>query len=260
MSLAPAVPTSTTSAATDCICELQGLGVRRGEGRWLVRGLNVRLARGRMVAVVGPSGAGKSSLLSVMTGALQPAEGRVLYCHGHEGASGSGCAGPSIPPGDFHQRMGIVFQNFLLSENLPVLTNVMCGRLGRHTWWRTFFGFPRADMNDAMRFLCEMELGRHAWSRVRDVSGGEQQRVAIARALCREPDIYLADEPVAHLDWPLARRVMARLRREATEHGRTVVAVMHDPALVEEFADDVLEMNRDDAAGWTWRPVKGARP
>lgn len=240
------------------MCRLRNLGVRRGEDRWLVRGLDVQIPRARLMAIVGPSGVGKSSLLKILAGSLPPGEGTVEYFgqslsqRDSSGPAASDEVHPSRPD-DFHARIGMVFQNFLLSENLPVLTNVMCGRLSRYAWYQTFFGFPGSDYADAQRFLDEMELNQYAYARVRDISGGEQQRVAIARALCQEPDIYLADEPVAHLDWPLARRVMLRLRRETTEHGRTVVAVMHDPALVEEFADIVLTISRDDPSAWTWK-------
>ncbi len=228
--------------------ELRGLGLRRGD-RWLVRGLDAVIPRGAFVAVVGPSGVGKSSFLSALAGLLAPAEGEIVVRCAQGGAHG-----PAEP--DRQRRTGVIFQNNLLTPNASVLANTLAGRLGRHSAWRTLFGFPRADRLAAYRILCDLGLGAqtHRWSC--QTSGGEQQRTAIARALLQEPEIYLADEPVSALDAYLTGRVLGLLRQEAREHARTVLCVLHNAELVERFADLVLSFDPADPANWKLREVR----
>ncbi|MDL5046583.1 ATP-binding cassette domain-containing protein [Oscillatoria amoena NRMC-F 0135] len=104
--------------------------------RCLVSHLRVEIPQGAFVAVVGPSGVGKSSLLSCLAGQIAPAQGRVLYR-----AEGDTLMGPE----EFQRQIGMVFQNFRLSPNTTVLTNVLCGTLGAYPWWRTLLGFPTEE-------------------------------------------------------------------------------------------------------------------
>jgi phosphonate transport system ATP-binding protein len=236
-------------SATDAAhIELRGLGLRRDD-RWLVRGLDARIPRGAFVAVVGPSGVGKSSFLAAVAGLLEPTEGEIVVrcAHGHDHHP----AEPSM-----QRRTGIVFQQNLLVPNATVLVNTLAGRLGRHSAWRTLFGFPREDRAAAYRILCDLGLGAHVHRWSCQTSGGEQQRTAIARALLQEPDLYLADEPVSALDAYLTGRVLGLLRQEAREHRRTVFCVLHNAELVERFADLALSFDPGDPANWKLREVR----
>jgi phosphonate transport system ATP-binding protein len=222
------------------------LGVRRAE-RWLFRGLTFAVPRGTFVAIVGPSGAGKSTLLSCLAGALSADEGTVLLRDRE---------GHAVVPQACRPRIGCVFQRFLLVENSTVLANVLCGRLGRHPWWRTLFRAPRAEREAAFAIVADLGLAAHTHRWVAEISGGEQQRTAIARALFQEPELYLADEPISNLDTYLTGRVLGRLRQEATQQGRTVFCVLHDPELVERFADLVVSIDPNDPHGWRVRPSR----
>lgn len=222
------------------------LGVRRAD-RWLFRGLNLTVPRGAFVAIVGPSGAGKSTLLACLAGALAPDEGEIRLCSRD---------GVLAPPQQCRPRIGCVFQRFLLVENSTVLANVLCGRLGRLPWWRTLFRAPRAEREAAFAIAADLGLAPHTHRWVAELSGGEQQRTAIARALFQEPEIYLADEPVSNLDTYLTGRVLGRLRQEASQHGRTVFCVLHDPELVDRFADLVVSIDPTDPYGWRVRPAR----
>ncbi len=241
-------PASVVGLRGEPHLELRGLGLRRGE-RWLVRGLDLVIPRGAFVAVVGPSGVGKSSFLAALAGLLAPTEGEIVCrCpHGH-------AHHPAEP--ELQCRTGIIFQQNLLTPNASVLTNTLAGRLGRHSAWRTLFGFPRSDREAAYRILCDLGLGAHVHRWSCQTSGGEQQRTAIARALLQEPDLYLADEPVSALDAYLTGRVLGLLRQEAREHARTVLCVLHNPELVDRFADLVLSFDPGDAANWKVREVR----
>ena len=150
---------------------------------------------------------------------------------------------------------GIIFQNLLLSENSSVLRNVLCGRLGRYPWWRTLFRFPRRDKEAAALVLADLGLGPHLHRRAADTSGGEQQRAAVARALFQEPELLLADEPVSNLDAHLCGRVLGILRQEAHQNRRTVFCVLHDPALLERFAEYALSLDPMNPEKWRIREI-----
>ncbi len=223
--------------------ELRGLSVRRDQ-RDLVRDLDLSVPRGSFVAVVGPSGVGKSSLLACLAGILEPGAGQITYRCNQQ------C---DHRPADFQKRMGLVFQHLRLTLNASVLTNVCCGVLGRRPWWRTLFGFTQEEKAKARGLLERFGLKGFEKFTVSEISGGERQRTAIARALMQGPELILADEPVASLDPALARSVLGYLRDETRTSGRTVFCVLHDPDLVNEFADYTLSLSRVCPAAWNLR-------
>jgi phosphonate transport system ATP-binding protein len=229
---------------------LRGVGLKRRD-RWLFRGMDLEIPRGRFLAVVGPSGAGKTSLLGCLAGRVAPSEGEVIF------ECGQGCR--HSPP-EFRKRLGIVFQNFLLIGNGTLLHNVLCGRLGRYPWWRTIAGFPRSDRSEAFELLGRLGLAPYVHRRAAEVSGGEQQRAALARALFQEPEVLLADEPVSNLDPDLTFRVLEILRQQARQESRTVVCVLHDQDLVRQFADIVISLNPNRPERWTARVLDGDTP
>ncbi len=226
------------SAVMDVHVHTLELDVSRG-GRLLLRGLNLEIPRGSFVALVGPSGVGKSSLLSCLAGLLPPAAGGIHY------QCGNRCW---HSPADFRQRMGVVFQHLRLNPNATAETNVLCGLLGQRPWWRTLFGFSKADRTLAAGLLSRVGLGGMEQTPVSRLSGGERQRVAIARALIAEPEVLLADEPVSQLDSSLAAGLLESLRDEAQARGRTLICSLHDPGLVGRFADLTLSLDRE--TGW----------
>ncbi len=240
-------PAETAPAPSDPPhLRLHGFGLQRG-GRWLFRNVELEIPRGKFVAIVGPSGVGKSSFLACLAGMVNPSEGEIHYrclqnCRHH--------------PFDFQKKIGIIFQSLMLTPNSSVLSNVLCGRLGRYPWWKTLLRFPNGDKSEAWAILQNLGLDGCTRRWVAEISGGEQQRTAIARALFQQPEIFLADEPVSSLDVYLTGRVLGILRQEADVHKRTVLCVLHNPDLVERFADIALSLDPMDPEGWRVRQVR----
>ena len=216
---------------TDIAVETRSLSLKRGE-KMLFEKMTWRLPRGKFLAVTGASGAGKSSLLACLGGVLQPTSGE--YKLAAQDA----------------KSIGVIFQNFRLTANLSVLTNVLCGKLGAYNWRQTLFGFAEDERRKAFAILRELGLENLINRQARKVSGGEQQRAAVARMLLQNPEIVLADEPTSNLDADLARRVLTLLRRKCLEENCALIAVLHDKRMVEEFADYALEIGAEFENGW----------
>lgn len=212
---------------------LRNLRLDRGSLR-LLDGLSLDLEAGSVLAVVGPSGAGKSSLLACLAGLLPAASGEVSY---------RSAGGAAADPHGMRGRLGFVFQDLRLVPTASLIDNVLAGRLGRQPFWRTLTGLPRAGEAQAMALLEALGIETLAARWACEVSGGEQQRAALARALFMEPAVILADEPVSALDVDGAVRALTVLRAEAKRLGAAVVCVLHDPPLVEQFADIALTID-----------------
>lgn len=225
---------------------VKNAGCRRG-GRWLFRHLNLEINRGTFVAVVGPSGVGKSSLMQCLAGMLELDEGEIVY---------QDAVGRVENPLEYRDHVGIVFQNLQLVPQATVLDNVAAGALHRWPWWRTLCGVPRCEKERALKIIETLGLEGTLYKRVGEISGGEQQRVALARAILHDPELYLADEPVANLDAYLTGRVLGYLKQEAAERGRSVFCVLHQADLVTRFADLALSLDPINPEGWHLRQVR----
>lgn len=183
------------------------------------------MPQGAHVALIGPSGSGKSSLVAVLAGRLAPSAGRV----------------------EIGGRVARIHQDLRLVPRASALRNVLHGCLGRVSL-RQSFRFPAAERQRAEALLRRVGLGHRLHAPVRTLSGGEAQRVAIARALMQDPDILLADEPVASLDPANAAAIMGLLDELRRERGLTLVSVLHDVALAETHADAIVRLQAGHVA------------
>ena len=200
--------------------------------------VSIDVAAGEFLVILGPSGAGKSTLLRCINRLVDPSAGQVFH-------NGVEITGRSRDLRAVRRRFGMVFQQFNLVKRLSVLTNVLSGRLGYRSVWRSLaYSFPEADKRIAIECLARVNMDHKAFQRADTLSGGEQQRVAIARALAQEPQVILADEPVASLDPKIARQVLGYLRQVARELGITVLCNLHQVEYAREFAERVVGMSR----------------
>jgi phosphonate transport system ATP-binding protein len=213
--------------------EIRGLTKAYGEVVAL-RGVDLQVAAGEMCVVLGPSGAGKSTLLRCVNRLTEPTSGEILV---------AGAAAPRDRRElrELRRHVGMIFQDHNLVPRLSVLKNVLTGRLaGMPALVAALQLFPRADVDIAFDALCRVELADRAHDRADRLSGGQQQRVGIARALAQQPQVILADEPVASLDPKTARVVLNDLRRAAHELGIAVLCNLHQVEYAFEFADRIV--------------------
>jgi phosphonate transport system ATP-binding protein len=193
---------------------------------------------GQYLAVIGLSGSGKSTLLRCINRLIEPTEGRILW-NGEDITSAS-----QEDLRRFRRRVGMVFQHFNLVHRSRVITNVLAGRLGYTNPAMALVNrFSRQDMRKALAQLERVGLQEKAYSRADELSGGQQQRVGIARALMQDPEMILADEPVASLDPVLAHSIMRYLEVINQEDGVTVLCSLHFLDLVHKYADRAIALN-----------------
>jgi putative ABC transport system ATP-binding protein len=199
-----------------------------------LRGVDISIEAGEMVAIMGPSGSGKSTLMHLL-GLLHSADRNngpppEVLIEGRSVANLSDRERTQMRA----KTMGFVFQSFNLVPTLTALENVALAK--------EYAGASRASATAAAReALAWVGLAERADHRPMELSGGEQQRVAIARSLVNEPALVLADEPTGNLDSGHSKEVLELLRRFNRERGQTVVLVTHD-AEVGAFCDRIVRM------------------
>jgi len=210
---------------------LEGVTVRYPSAHFdALRGVDLEIVPGEMVAVCGPSGAGKSTLVRLLTRQIDPVHGAVLV-------GGQDLRDATLA--SVRDAVTIVLQETLLLD-APVAENIAFARPDA-TEQEVYAAARAADADEFIRALPEGYATRIG-QRGRSLSGGQQRRLSMARALLRESPVLVLDEPTAGLDPDTARRVLAPLRGAAAG-GRTIILVTHDPVAV-EFADRAIRLER----------------
>ena len=216
---------------------LEGLTCRFGT-KAAVDNASFSVAPGGFVGVIGRSGAGKSTLLRTINRLAPVTSGRILF----NGVDVTALEGKELRK--WRARSAMIFQQFNLIGRLDVLTNVLMGRLAMVSPARSLLKlWPNADKAVALAALEQFEIASLASQRADRLSGGQQQRVAIARALVQDPEIILADEPIASLDPHNTRVVMDALLRINREFGITVLCNLHSLELARSYCDHLIGMS-----------------
>jgi phosphonate transport system ATP-binding protein len=194
--------------------------------------------QGEFLAVIGLSGSGKSTLLRCINRLVEPTHGQIIW----NGVDVTGASQGEML--HIRRKIGMVFQHFNLVSRSKVITNVLSGRLGYVNPAMSLFNrFPKKDIEMAMRQLDRIGITDQAFKRADELSGGQQQRVGIARAMMQEPEMILADEPVASLDPVLAHSIMQYLEQINKEDGVTILCSLHFLDLVHRYADRAIALN-----------------
>ncbi|HMN13016.1 MAG TPA: phosphonate ABC transporter ATP-binding protein [Bellilinea sp.] len=203
-----------------------------------LKGVTFDVPKGQFLAVIGLSGSGKSTLLRCINRLIEPTAGKIIW---------NDVDITTANEDDLRfirRKIGMVFQHFNLVSRSSVLTNVLAGRLGYvNPMWSLVNKFPQEDIEKAMKELDRVGIADKARHRADELSGGQQQRVGIARAMMQDPDIILADEPVASLDPVLAHSIMSYLEKINKEEGVTVLCSLHFLDLVHRYADRAIALN-----------------
>jgi lipoprotein-releasing system ATP-binding protein len=227
------------------------------EGRTLdvLKGIDLNIYPGQILAIVGPSGAGKSTLLHCMGTLDLPSKGRIRLA-GEELTTMSGSRLAAVR----NKTIGFVFQFHHLLPEFNALENVMLPGMIQ--------GRPRKELERrAQALLEEVGLSSRATHRPGELSGGEQQRVAVARALALDPKLLLADEPTGNLDTATSDAIHDLFFQINREHGTTIVVVTHNPAFAERMPRVVRmrdgRVDQDDlrpSVGDAWSAAQQAAP
>jgi phosphonate transport system ATP-binding protein len=207
------------------------------DGTVALQNVSFEVPEGQFLAVIGLSGSGKSTLLRCINRLIDPTEGRILW----KGENITAANHEDLR--NIRRRIGMVFQNFNLVHRSKVMTNVLAGRLGYTSPALSVVNrFSKADRERALAALERVGLAEKANNRSEELSGGQQQRVGIARAMMQNPEMILADEPVASLDPVLAHSIMQYLEVINRESGVTVLCSLHFLDLVHRYGQRVIAL------------------
>lgn len=210
-------------------------------GREVLRGVDLSVRNAEYVAMIGRSGSGKTTLIRAVNGFVVPDSGTIkvkgVLINHHNGRELR----------QARKRIAMIYQLFNLVERSTAIDNVLSGALGRKDTGLNLISsslgyYSRDDREKALELLSFVDLEDAAYQRVDRLSGGEKQRVAIARALMQEPDLLLADEPIANLDPRTSRRILDLLRKVNVEKGITVITILHHIESVKDHFDRLVAL------------------
>jgi len=207
----------------DDILRAEGLTKRFG-GNEVLGGIDLAVQTGEVVCVIGPSGSGKSTFLRCINLLEMPTGGRVLF-HGQDVTQ--------LPASVLHAKVGMVFQQFNLFNNMTALQNCVAGQV------RVLRRSRAQSVEKAMFYLERVGMLPFRDARPAQLSGGQKQRAAIARALCMDPEVLLFDEPTSALDPEMVDEVLSVIRT-LKDGGLTMLIVTHEMQFARQVADSAL--------------------
>jgi phosphonate transport system ATP-binding protein len=217
------------------VLKIEGLSKTYRTGDKALTDVSFTVPAGQVVGLIGPSGAGKSTLIRCINRLVEPSAGTVHL---------SDLDVTGMSRGDLRRarrRIGMIFQEYALVERLTVMENVLSGRLGYVSFWRSFTRrFPDEDIQKAFQLIDRVGLSDQADKRADALSGGQRQRVGIARALEQDPELLLVDEPTASLDPKTSRQIMRLILEICHERGLPAIINIHDVVLAQSFTERII--------------------
>lgn len=216
---------------------LQALNIAKRYGRTTALApTTIHLDPGTFTVLLGPSGAGKSTLLRSLALLSPVSEGSISV-------RGIGVVDSAGKLRELHRKTGFIFQQHQLILRQTALRNTLNGRIGFHSLFHGLLPASSEDLENAYACLARVGMEGFALTAAGNLSGGQQQRVGIARALMQQPEIMLADEPVASLDPQRAYEVIDLLHGICRERGICSVVSLHQVELARRFADRIIALN-----------------
>ena len=215
--------------------KFENVSKRYPNGFEALKNINLTIEQGEFVAIIGLSGAGKSTLIRTINRMHDITEGTLTV----DGTDVMTLHGKSLRA--FRRRIGMIFQSSNLITRTTVIKNVLTAFVPDMPWWRATFGiFTKDEKLKALDSLDKVGILDKAFVRADQLSGGQQQRVALARTLAQNPQIILADEPVASLDPVTAKQVMDDFKRINRDMNITVLINIHHVELALQYASRVV--------------------
>lgn len=216
---------------------IEAVGLRKSYGTLeVLKGLDLSLNRGEVVALIGPSGSGKSTFIRCLNMMEVPTGGTIRFRQKPVGKQFRD-KGEEIGIGTLRRHVGMVFQHFNLFPHLTILENCTLAPI----WVRKM---PKRKAEEiAMHYLERVKIPEQANKYPGQLSGGQQQRVAIARSLCMSPKIMLFDEPTSALDPEMIKEVLDTMVSLA-EEGMTMICVTHEMGFARQVANRVIFMDQ----------------
>jgi phosphonate transport system ATP-binding protein len=228
-------PRNDGSAGARPMLRIKGLTKRYRTGDLALKGVDVDLPDGQVMALIGPSGAGKSTVIRCINRLVEPTSGTITL----NDTEITGLGGGDLRRA--RRRMGMIFQEYALVERLSVMENVLSGRLGYVGFWQSWLRrFPQTDIDEAFRLLARVGLDAMADKRADELSGGQRQRVGVCRALIQNPELLLVDEPTASLDPKTSRQIMRLIKELCVERKLSAIINIHDVMLAQMFAERIV--------------------
>lgn len=211
---------------TEPVIELRHLKKLFGENQ-VLRDIDLTARKGEVLCILGASGSGKSTLLRCINLLEEPTDGQILF-------RGKDIRTLHLP--HYCAKVGMVFQQFHLFQNMNALENCVLGQM-------QVLRRNRAEATQlALRFLEKVGMAPYAQARPHQLSGGQKQRVAIARALAMEPEVLLFDEPTSALDPEMVGEVL-KVMKDLAREGLTMLVVTHEMGFAREAAHRVIFMD-----------------
>ena len=219
------------------IIKINKLHKKYTSGTHALKGIDLEVKKGEFLILLGLSGSGKSTLLRCLNRLIEPTSGEIYFNEMDVvNANSNGLR-------KIRRQIGMVFQQFNLIKNISVLTNVFTGKLGYVSLAHSLtFKSHKNDLQLAEANLQRVGLWEFKEKKVKNLSGGQQQRVAIARALMQNPQLILADEPVASLDPATADSVMRYLGELNKKDDITVICSLHFLSLARKYGTRVVAL------------------
>ena len=198
--------------------------------RTVLKDVNFNVHEGEVVSIIGSSGSGKSTLLRCINLLETPTSGQILI-HGKDVLSGD------VPLVELREKVGMVFQQFNLFNNLSVLDNCVIGQM------KVLKRTREEAEKVAKEFLGKVGMSRFINAKPSQISGGQKQRVAIARALSMEPEVLLFDEPTSALDPEMVGEVL-KVMKDLAQSGLTMIVVTHEMDFAHDVSSRVVFMDQ----------------
>ena len=218
--------------------KFEDVGKRYPNGYEGLKHIDLEIEQGEFVAIIGLSGAGKSTLIRTINRMHDVTSGKLTV----DGTDVMSLSGKSLRR--FRRKVGMIFQSFNLITRTTVINNVLTAFVPDMPWYRSVFGiYNQEEKMKALEALDKVGILDKAFVRADQLSGGQQQRVALARTLAQNPEIILADEPVAALDPVTAKQVMNDFTRINKEMNISILINIHHVDLALKYCSRVIGIN-----------------